>query len=800
MIRNYFKTAIRSFFRNKLFSLINIGGLAIGLAASFVIFQYVRYHLSYDDFHEDTSQIFRVTQETGFKNGEVFNTASTYLPVGPLLMEELPEVTNQCRVYYLDRHAIVAREDRLFEQPAVAYADPTFFALFKHTFLEGTPDDFGKPNTVAISEAVATRYFGDQSPIGKFLRLTEEWHDVNLLVTGVYKDQHPNTHLRIEMVASLSTIEYLPHNIENQWNWPFYLTYIKLIPNVDRGLVASKLPALVSKYFTENTNQTGRSLLLQPLREIHLYSDLQYEAVPNGNAYFVYLLLTIGVVTLSIAYANYINISSARAVERVKEIGIRKALGSVRRNLISQFMVEAGLFNVTALLLAAATIVVSNAYFGEITGVPITTAILGEPSLWLAILGCILLGTIISSFYPVQILSAIRTTNMLKGGSWLSGTVTRRWLVVFQYTASASLLVVSYIILQQMRFIKEQPLGIDIEHVLVVKGPRILSDKYDNEHLSFKQSVLTSSRVRNASLSSSVPGIWTGKVQGVHIAGTSGRNNSYSTIGVDSDFMDSYGLALIAGRPFDNLIEHDSGSVIITLQAMKQLGIADPHEAVGRQLMFGSRTAQVIGVADDYHHFSMKQHYEPIILFPESHRPEYISIAFSSAETDPREALSELEAVWKRHYPGNPFEYFFLSQSYAEQYSSEATFEKIVAIFTGLSIFISGMGLFGLSTFTLSKRKKEIGIRKVLGATSTRILTTIGGDFLKLVSFGCILALPLTYFCSRIWLERFAFRIELSWWHFVLPVACVVCVASATVAYQTVRAAASNPVDAIKCE
>jgi putative ABC transport system permease protein len=800
MLKNYFKTAIRGFVRNRLFSLINIGGLAIGLAACFVIFQYVRYHLSFDNFHDEASQVFRVGQKTGFENGEVFSMATTYITVGPILNDELPEVSDQCRVYYLDRHAVVAHEEKVFEQPAVVYADPNFFSFFDHTFVSGTEAAFGKPNTVAISESVARRFFGEQDPIGKFLRLTEEFHNVNLMVTAVFADQPDNTHLKAELVASLSTIEFLPHNVENKWNWPFYLTYIKLSPQADKRIIEAKLPHIVAKYFQEDTKLTKSELFFQSLQEIHLYSHLQYEAVPNGNAYLVFLLLTIGVVTLAIAYANYINISSARAAERIKEIGIRKTLGSLKGNLIAQFMVEAGLFNTTALLLAAILVVLTSRYFVEITGVPITASTLGEPYFWVAVASCVLVGTLISSFYPVQIMSSIRTTNMLKGGSWLSGTATRQLLVVFQYTASASLLVVSFVIFQQMRFIKEQPLGIDISQILVVKGPRVTGDKSDHTHAPFKRSALASSQVRNVSLSNSVPGIWTGKIQGVHLAGSPEVNNSFGIIGIDADFMETYKLALIAGRPFADDIQNDSSTVIITQQAMKQLGISEPGDAIGQRLTLGSRTAEVIGVASDYHHFSLKQRFESFILYPETQQPEYFSISLASSEGDAQDAIVALEAAWKRHYPGNPFEYFFLDQSYHEQYASDVAFETVVGVFTALSILISSLGLFGLSAYNISRRKKEIGIRKVLGSSNSMILATVGGDFLKLVVLACVLAVPITYWGAGRWLENFEFRIHLSWWHFVLPVASVIAVAIATIGHQTMNAAAGNPVDAIKCE
>jgi putative ABC transport system permease protein len=301
-------------------------------------------------------------------------------------------------------------------------------------------------------------------------------------------------------------------------------------------------------------------------------------------------------------------------------------------------------------------------------------------------------------------------------------------------------------------------------------------------------------------MSNSVPGIWTSKIQGVHLAGTSDGNSSYSIIGIDPDFMETYRLALISGRAFDNNPEHDSSAVILTLQAMKQLGISAPPDAIGQRLTMGSRTVEVIGVAGDYHHFSLKQRYEPIIFYPESQQPEYFSIGLSAKESNPKEALADLQAAWQRHYPGNPFEYFFLEQSYAEQYTSDATFEKVVGIFTGLSILISSLGLFGLSAFSISKRKKEIGIRKVLGSSYSRILTTVAGDFLKLVVLACALAIPITYWGTSLWLENFEFRIILSWWHFVLPTACVLGVALATIGHQTMKAAAANPVDAIKCE
>ncbi len=801
MLRSYITLTFRNLFKHTAFSAINIIGLSIGMAACFVILQYVNYELSYDTFHKNSSSIYRITQNT-IRDGNSFHTATTFIPVATLASEEFAEIEDYNRLYFLDRHAVVVYKDKKFEQPAVLYADANFFEFFSYPLLKGNQKDvLSQMNTVAISESAALRYFNREDPIGKIMRLREEFNDLTLLVTGVFKDPPANSHLKPHMVVSLSSIETLPHMIGNEWNWPFYMNYVRLRKDADVGSLENKFGGFVAKYFPNN-DQRSNELYLQPLEDIHLYSHLEYEIEPNGNAELVYLLLGVALLTLIIAYANYINLSTARSLDRAKEVGIRKALGSMKTGLIKQFLTEAMVINLLALSLAAFMVYFFMFLFLDYAGIQIDLQ--SGMLFWGTLVFLFIIGSFLSSLYPAFVLSSFQPISALRGkiAQRLGRQSLRKALVLVQFVASITLMIAAYAIYNQMQFMKSQPLGMEIENLIVIKGPRIDDTQSAQSDDIFINRLSGNFAIANATLTSSVPGIWTGRVQNVVRYGSEqGKNSFYNVISADDRFIDTYQLQLLAGNNFNKSSKGDSISLLVNETALQQLGFKNPDEAVNAKISVRGRPALISGVIKDYHHYSLKAGIEPLIIFQRAGgSKEYYSVKINKVED--RDALSsviaDIEQQWNMVYPDNPFEFFFLETSFNNQYASDIQFEKVFTSFSLLAIFIACLGLYGLASFVTMKRTKEIGIRKVLGSSVSQIIWLLIIDFSKLIILAGIIAVPISWVSVDKWQSNYAFQTHLSWWVFILPVLLVVIIALITISIQTIKVALINPVKILK--
>lgn len=806
MIRSYLTLTFRNISRYKAFTAINILGLSMGMAACFIILQYVNYELSFDRFHSQSSSIYRITQNTVREGGESFHTATTLLPVARLAKEEYPEIVDYSRLYFLDRHAVVSYEERKFEQEGVLYADANFFQFFSYGLIKGNATDvLQSVNSVALSESAALKYFDHNDPIGKIIKLSEEFNDLTLLVTGVFKDPVANSHLKPHMVVSMSSYENLKDVRENEWNWPFYMNYVRLREGASASALEKKLSGFVSKYFPKN-DERKNILSLQPLEDIHLHSNLEYEIEPNGNAQLVFLLLGVAILTLVIAYANYINLATARSLDRAKEVGIRKTLGSKRTGLVKQFLTEAMTINIIALLLAAALVRLFTLFFLDYAGITIDLTSYSGPWFWGALVMVFIIGAILSSLYPAFVLSSFQPIAVLRGklSYNASGQFLRKFLVVLQFTTSISLMIAAYAIYNQMQFMRSQPLGMDINNILVVKGPRVNSMEQTNgSEDPFIIRSTTRQLAANASVSSSVPGVWTSRISNIVRQGSKeGKNNSYNVMGADERFIDTYKLELLAGRNFSPAIDTLAfSSVIINESASNQLGFATPAEAVNARITFRGRPIEVIGVIKDYHHYSLKAAIDPLLLYPiGGGSKEYYSIRLNSGATQLSQSIDAIESLWKSVYPDNPFEYFFLDTSFNAQYKADIQFEKIFTAFSLLAVFIACMGLYGLASFVTMKRTKEIGIRKILGSSVKDIVVLLLTDFSKLIALAGIVAIPIAYIGIQNWQSQFASREALAWWIYILPIGIVLLIAILTISIQTIKVALINAVDILKYE
>lgn len=807
MIKNYILVAIRTIRKSKGFSLLTISGLVVGMVAFAMIMQYVLFELSYDKFQQKSEDTYRVAFTVNGKDKEAVSYATTFLPIASLMKDEFPEVKAYNRILYLDRHAVVTYEDKIFQQENVIYADPSFYTFFDYPLLQGDAQRvLHEPNTVVISESLVKKYFGDKNPIGQFIRLNEEFNELNLLVTGIHKDIPSNTHLKPKMVVSLKSIETLPETVSNTWSWPIYLNYIQLQEDTHPASLESKLSKFAVQHIQRNDQKRQYSFFLQSLSGIHLHSHLQYEIEENGNSTMVYLLLFSAILILIIAYVNYINLTTTKSLSRAKEVGVRKVLGSRNGELISQFFIEAGSVNVLALLIAMGTAYIVQPYFQDFTGIEFDLTIIKTPEFWTVMATCLVVGTFLSAFYPSWILASFKPIQALKGESKsLRGLFARKMLVTLQFSATIGLMIYTFAVFLQVDLMRSESSGIDINPILIVNAPRVVekSGRTDSvKHLEdpFKTKSLLIAGVDNVSVSSSIPGVWISKARGLYRIGNEQEKDlTYYTLGVDFDFLETYSLQLLAGRYFSEQYGSDDDAIVLTENAMQQLGFSDPEEALAERIHMGGKDREIIGIVRDYHHLSLREDYLPVIFYPEWEHLEFYSIKVEDIQAIAA-VLAQLEAQWKAVYPSNPFEYNVLHAGFQNQYKADIKFGKLFNLFTILAILLACLGLFGLVSFITQKRTKEIGIRKVLGSTTLDMAILLARDIGGLLLLAGLIAAPLAYFALARWLSEFAFRIDLSWWIFAVPLMMVVVLALVSISYQIINAAMMNPVKSLKYE
>jgi putative ABC transport system permease protein len=805
MLKNYFTIAWRNLQKNKIYSFINIGGLAIGMSATLLIFQYVTYERSYDRFHELADRIYRVKAERYEQRTLSTAWAGGPFAVGNHLKEAFSEIESFTKVY-LSTNRILESNQKKYKVAFGAFATPDFFRLFSFRLRSGDPKTaLTEPNMGAISTSLAKRLFGDANPIGKVITIERQFP---ITISGVYEDFPKNSHLQADYLMSFSTFQRLVNpnnepdkNFDDAWNWDGCLTYLLLKKEVNPEKLAAKFPAFLQKNGqTDPKTGSGLRLHLQPLTDIHLYSHLLMEAGPNGDGNSVYVLFLVALFIIFIAWINYINLATARAVGRAKEVGLRKAVGSYRSQLIGQFLIESTLLNFLALVLAFLLVVVALPLFNQITGQALNYSWLSSSYFWLGLGSMFAAGTLLSGAYPAFVLSRFKPITVLKNGisTFKEGAFLRKSLVVVQFTASVFLLVGVITVYRQLQFMRSQSLGIDIGQTLVLD--RIMDDSTRvKKTKAFKAYLLQQSAIKSVTVSGSIPGE---KVEfnagGIHLIGSPEESSKqYRVIGVDYDFVGAYGMKTLAGRNFDaKLGEQDA--VIFNQTGIKQLGFDEPEKAIGQKIDFWGDVLTIVGVVGDFHQQSPREAFEPLILRLDSGVNGPISIKLADGNTD--QGIAMIKRAWTQFFPTDPFAYSFLDERYELQYRADERFGQVFGFFTLLAVFISCLGLLGLATFSTQQRTKEIGVRKVLGATVASITGLLAKDFLKLVLIAIVIAAPLAYFSMNRWLADFAYRIEMRWWMFAVAGAAAVLIAFLTVGVQSAKAALMNPVKSLRSE
>lgn len=810
MIRNFFLTAWRSITKSSFFSLLTILGLAIGLAAALLIFQYVGFQQSFDTQHADGDRLYRITYSKTKDGEEVFNTVLVYAGVGNLLKQNFPEVEDYCRMRPLQManpKGPVRYNDKAFEEDGVYWADHNFFTFFSFPLLTGDPATVLKDQfTAVVSESMAKKYFGDEDPIGKTLKVGQR---AEVTVTGVFKDIPPNTHMKFGILVSHSTMKPLMPEWWNDDNLQLFHghLYVKLKPGTNPALLAAKFPGFVDDFINgEELRKTGVELkyAIMPIQDIHLQSHIQHEAKVNGDSKIVYYKALIGILTLVIAWINYVNLSTSRALERAKEVGIRKVVGAHRAYLIVQFFTESFLINAVAALFAIAIVWLSQPVFDQLGAGDVRSFSLFQQGYVIMAVVVFIIGVVLSGFYPALVLSDFKPVNVLKGKFTNSGygVFLRKLLVVLQFVASTGLLVGTAIIFKQINFLRSRDLGFDIAQNLVVKAPLVTDSTFIHRTLSFKRELAQHAAIQGVTASYSTPGMEPGGAGWFSRVGDNPDNVQFCYhTWVDDHYVPNMKLQLLDGRNFSVASKADSASVIINEACLSLFGFSSPSEAIGKQISGAGATYQVVGVVKNFQQKYLKTEFTPIIInfLPEVKGYYTLRLKADNAQVM-HKAIKEAEVTWQRFFPDNPFIYFFLDDEFNRQYQADEQFGKLFSFFSIVAIIIGCLGLFGLSSFMVSKRTKEIGIRKVLGSNTKQLFILLSKEFIVLIFIASIIAWPLVLFLMEAWLDTFAYRISLQPDVFILSTLMIFAVALLTIGYQIIKASIANPIHALRSE
>jgi putative ABC transport system permease protein len=595
------------------------------------------------------------------------------------------------------------------------------------------------------------------------------------------------------------------NNPETAWTWDGCLTYLLLRKGADPAAVEKKFVPIVDKFTAADMKRFNAAVIysLQPLSDIHLYSHYMTEPEINGDGKTVYLLLAIAFFIAIIAWVNYINLATARAVNRAKEVGIRKTVGSQRKQLIAQFLSESALLNGIALVLAILIVALAIPGFNRLSGQHLSFSLFSKNDFWLGLIALFVVGVFFSGLYPAFVLSGFRPIEVLKGKmtATTKGSLLRKGLVVFQFTASLFLLIGTLTVYQQIKYMRKQSLGIDIDQTLVVRPPTVITDSIYIQSLSaLKEALNQQTSVKGITVSTSIPGESVGWNAGaIKLVGTDeSTQKQYRIIGMDYDYMKLYGIKLIAGRGFSKDFGSDEHSVVFNEKGFEQLGLDKPVDAIGKKIDFWGQQYTIIGVTENFHQQSLRETFEPLIfrLIPDIRG--YMSVKTPASKASQTIAL--VKNNWDKFFPGNTFDYFFLDDHFDEQYRADQRFGQVFGLFTSLAILVACLGLFGLASFTTLQRTKEIGIRKVLGASVTGILKLLYQEFAILLVISFAIAVPLAWLTVSSWLQGYPFRIGIQWTYFMIPFAAILVIALLTVSFQSVRAAIANPVKSLRTE
>lgn len=793
MLKNYIKISLRNILKNPGYSFINILGLAAGIAVCMLIFQYVSYELSYDEYHSKSERIYRITLD--HPRAHIGMTPSM---LSPTLQQRYPEVETGVRLFDVGRFQplVVRYENEVFEERSVVYVDSTLFQVFDFELLSGNPRTaLSQPNTVVLTHETALKYFGEVNPLGNSMEINGSEYEV----TGVMKNIPGNSHFQYDFFVSLITRSSWSELSDDTWRSANFYTYIVLDKQASITALKQKTDEYISKDFSDNEFVTSLNIVFEPLTDIHLYSQVNEDISPQGDIRYVLAASAIAILILIIACINYMNLATARSARRSREVGIRKVLGSNRSSLIGQFYGESAFLTIIAIAFTVLLIELFLPWFNQITG-QVVMVDYGSFQFWGVMLGIGIVVTVAAGSYPALMLSSFNPSAVLKGTGVSGGSPgLRKFLVIFQFSASIFLIICTLVIYRQINFIQDKELGYKQDNVLVLTAYSDVEQRFD----ALRSELMQLPDVEGVAMSSETPvSIRAG--YGPDIEGLEeGPNFIINALRVTPGFTSALGIEIVAGRTFTdgdftraNQSENREYAIMVNEETADHFGL-NPEELVGRQASISGESGPIVGVVKNFHFSSLHRSIDPLFIFT---RGSFNKLLISFNTTDVRNTLDDSHAIWSRMFPQYPFEYEFLDQEYNALYQQETRAGNIFTSFAVLAVFIACLGLIGLASYMVEQRTREIGVRKVLGATPIQVVTLFSKDFLILIVLSFLISVPTAWYVMSGWLQNFAYRIELQLGIFLLAGFITVLFALIAVSFQSVKAARLDPVESLRSE
>jgi putative ABC transport system permease protein len=807
MFYNYLKIAYRTLIGQRVYSIINIAGLALGLTAFVLILQYVSLEYSVNKFHQKLPVMQQVLCQD--PKGESWLQVEPGWPAK--WVENFPEVRAFCRFADGIGEGIVKNDanNTSFREEKVGYADGNFFTLFTFPLLQGEATALEKPNVVFISASMALKYFGQDNALGKTLMLYNQFGNQRYTVEGVFEDMGDNSDIRFDLVFSLATLKSEANLNDNDWanldnlDTQFAQVMLEVAPGSNIAALEAKMNELRRRLQPE---KDAVSLRVRPFSQAHLAADFSDTLYHTGSLRYVWMLSGLATLILLIAWFNYINLSTANSLRRAGEVGIRKATGATVSHLVAQFLTETLLVNGLALMLACGLVWLLQPFFNELVGKKLSLFTLFDSSAAFVGIGVLFLGSLFSGVWAARLLAGFNPVETMRGkvAQRAGGLRLRQFLVIAQFGISAGLILATIVIFSQLRFMQNKDLGMQLDHLLIIRGPEIGTDEtYATRRTAFWGDIANQSFVKDYCTSGCVPG----DIYNFSTAGfTSPKSkpgdeeDSYKFAIIGERYLGTFGIALTAGRNFTAeecaVAWNNNSKILVNEKAAAALGLS-PEEALTTKIRWDERELDIVGVVKDYHHSGLQQPIAPIIFYPQNNRA-YLTLRLSADQLP--EKIGLIKTRFQQYFPGNPFDYFFADDNFEQAYKTERRYSSLFSAASLWAIFIACMGLYGLVAFTAGQRTKEIGIRKVLGATTIDITNLLAKDFLKLVLIAIAVATPITWYFMRGWLSNFAYQISLQWWMFVLAGFVALAIAMLTVSIQSVKAALANPVKSLRSE
>jgi len=813
MFRHYVLVSGRNLLRNKVYSLINLSGLSVGMGICLVICQYIYFELSYDSFHNNAENIYRVITEE--RNSELNETyPKTGYSLGVEALEEIPEIKQYVRKERCNRGAIVSNplNNSVFHEEIndLLFVDHSFFNVFKFPLISGKKEAlFNDKYSIVLTERTARKYFGDEDPLGKVLKINGPPSPGDYTVTGILKDLPLNSHLQFDFLMPIENfLEYgWGGAVKKQGGWKGFsvVTYLTLDAAADKEIVCNKLNELIARHRGEGQSGQGivKEVILQPVTDIYMesnnYSDAGY-INSTGNIQNIRIFSIVSFFILFIAWVNYINLSTAISIKRAKEVGIRKALGAFKKQLVSQFILESILVNSIAAALSLGVAFFALPFLSEILGKNIPLNMLELPMFWGYFLAFVLIGSLLSGLYPAFVLSTFKPVGILKGQKNVQGKKIdlRKGLIVFQFFISLLLISSTYLVYRQTTFMKSQELSIDMEKILVLKTQQVGIDKdiAEANFRIFKNGLAQHHSIAAVTSANVTPGqYWESSYRE---SSQLEQATPYSRSIITSwGFSETYGLDFLAGGPFTEKMKIEEVA-IINESALKVFGFESPEKALKSKLIIGkNRNMEIVGVVKDFHWHSLKEPHTPYVIDLGSFMLHpFISVRMNLSDIP--ESLAHIESIFNKSFPDQPFEYFFADETFNRQYHSEVQFGSLFLSFSVLAVFVACVGLFALVAHSTTSKTKEIGIRKVLGARTGNLMLLLSKEYLFLILIAIVIAIPIVFFLGQTWLENYASKIEIGFDLFVIPALALLFISLFTVGHRTFSTARSNPVDSLR--